>query len=329
MLRKIRERARNFHDKYGMLPSEFPEMDNGVMVGDDSEEHVDEEVIAEQREAYLYIDMTAETGGSRNNRAGEQLVFNRDAIRELFTNMMDNLWFIGTIQIARTGIGEIRVPLGEQHQDREDALEPLRREAVSTISKYINMSKVADSTVAIFPNIGMELTLTQEHADESGEPSSTLYRKLSDLHPLPQHIRLHLDRRAINEEKQAFLRRNLGRPQWEIDSAWGNMSNFEGPCGIRARVAPGPNEDFESPHGMMQLLATIDTDVFSEQSPLLIGYETTIRGLPGGSIMRQGQAELLKDFEHLCDPNRDAQSKINVLKNICDLMVRYRARKMT
>ena len=304
---------------------EGAQLEEEAAPGDDDGEVVD---LAEAGEAIV-------EGRSEGERVGdgEDLLFDVDTCLEHFMGMMQNLYFVTTIQLGREGCGTTTDQIFPDWPcpgpPGNATLERIGSKIMGLIQQYICLDRAAACPTLLAPNVGMEVTMQQEaegHTTQGGR-SNRQFKVESPLFQKKQGVRLHLDRRKFKDLPQEWVRRvgHLGAQEaghtFKWYDAWGNMSKTDGPVSFKGKLSDerldDEGGDFDA---LLELLLPMEGR-FGVQAPLLCIYECTYRATSPYSIF-QKEKQVVESYLTLSSRNPTRVQRRKALERVCNVMVR-------
>lgn len=296
--------------------------------GDDDGNNVDD---GDQLEMALDEEVGQALEDGRQERGDGDLMFDDHTCMRYFTEMMDNLYFVTTIQFGRRGCGTIKEQiLPRPRFNFRRPLIPETREITRNIMKhleeYICIEQAANCPMLLAPNVGMEITVQKN--------DGKLLKVPSPLFEQEQGIRMHLDRRKMMEKKQTwarrlgYLNRNVPGQSFKFWDAWGNMSKTDGPVGFKGKLGDQQfNDEGGEFDALLRLMMPTDGH-FGVQAPILCIYECTYRATSPYSIF-QKEKQMLSKFKILASKLSTNQRRLSALEEICKKLVRVMTRSVS
>ena len=324
----------SYHQRYlaRVQARQNNEDDGGDGVGGNENRGEAMDADGDEQEARDFEDLVEEVGQviEEGRRGPGELHFDFHVCLEHFAGMMQNLYFVTTIQLGRQGCGTItrqvfpHIPfLPQAPRNQYDLIGAKIRDIVE---QYVCLDMAGACPTLLAPHVGMEVTI-QEIELVLGQPKRP-FKVASPLFENEQGIRLHLDRRKFREKPQEWTRR-LGRldPLGGLNSelkfydAWGNMSKTDGPMSFKGKlpdvalVADGG--DFDA---MLDLLLPREGR-FGVQAPILCIYECTYRATSPYTIFKK-EKQLLEPYMTLASRASTRSEQRKSLEYVSSTMVR-------
>lgn len=295
--------------------------------GDDDHGRDHEHVALEE------IGQAIEEGRDEGEGEGRDLLFDADTCLDLFMGMMQNLYFVTTIQLGRHGCGTTteqafpawRLPAAPG----ADVFERIGKNIMDIVEKYICLERAATCPTLLAPNVGMEVTMEViPVADGHGRQGGRTARRFKVASPSfdkEQGIRLHLDRRKFRNKPQEWLARggHRGGHTFKWSDAWGNMSKRDGPVSFKGKLGDEILIDEGGDLDALLELLWPTEGRFGVQAPLLCIYECTYRATSPYSIF-QKEKKLLESYLKLSSREPTTMKRRRALQHVCNVMVRLR-----
>lgn len=244
-----------------------------------------------------------------------------DHLQDVFKKMMSNLWFAATIQYRREQQGSLVHMYSKEDGSRDlerdtSSIDALSRMIRSEIMTDVSPSKFGRSEVFLVPSVAVEISVVEVLQDGS-KKNLTVQSPFFDS---PQYIRLHLTKDKVLKEKNKYTKaaeadEEHGIPPAKFDffSQWGSTAGA-GPCGIKCRLHVESVWHTRDNYGLLQMMKPISiSDNIEEQehpshemdeddwdtnmvTPVLSGYETSIRGFDKSSQLWKNQKQCLENI---------------------------------
>lgn len=280
------------------------------------------------------VDVAYDAGQAiEEGREGDgDLLFDAGVCLGHFVGMMQNLYFVTTIQLGRHGCGTIseafHSELPGQRPPGHAEYREIGYNIMNLIEQYVCLERSAECPTLLAPNVGMEVTVqTLGPEGLHAGPSKRQFKVRSPLFEKDQGVRLHLDRRKFRDKPQEWGRRlgllpGVGAAhEFRWYDSWGNMSKTDGPVSFKAKLSDRSILDEERElDALLELLLPIQGQ-FGVQAPILCIYECTYRATSPYSIFKN-EKQLLESYVTLSSRASTRGKHRKALEHVCNAMVR-------